>query len=127
MNTIGIPELNPNFSENNQYIVAYNFDDFFWNSVNLNNGNTVPEICNNNNISDYCPTKNDSCINFLKETCTNYDNSKKIKQIQTHHSGANSRFADSTSFYNKEILKSMNLGVGIIYLSVMIYINYKNK
>lgn len=113
----------------NQYIVSYNENDFYCNSI----GNTVfKDILGNSYSSSSCKDtlcddinnndidKANKC-NVLKGICINQKNHDTLKEIQTTHSVSTSRFQDMNSFYNTEVLKSVNLGIGIVFLSFIIY------
>lgn len=71
--------------------------------------------------------KNEKCISgssfldcYKKEVCNNKLNMEKLIKIRTTNTSSNGRFFDSTENYNKLILNSFNLGMGIILLSSMI-------
>jgi hypothetical protein len=129
-------EINPQ----NQYVVSYNNDDFYCNSIGLTTLNNIDSNINVD-LSTFCKNPNsygefykkekcdstfntnDSC-NLINELCENQNNFNKIKELQTTHSVANSRYSDIDSFYKTEVLKSVNLGIGIFILSFIIYKNY---
>jgi hypothetical protein len=133
---------NSNLYLQNQYLVSYNQKDFFWNSINTDTNNKNVTEIKNTSIPTYCDikfTKNptttytedctgsskSNCALFLEEICNNYKNSKIIKELQTTHSGADSRHLDTTKIYNYNLLKTFNLGIGIVYISIMLYYNNK--
>ncbi len=79
-----------------------------------------------NRIINGC-IKNEKCIigsSFLdcykKEVCNNKLNMEKLIKLRTINTSSNGRFIDSTENYNKLLLNSFNLGIGIIVLSSMI-------
>ena len=128
-----------------QYVVSYNKDDFYCNSIGVttltNIDSTInvdlPTFCKNPNSYHYY--KNNNCSLYPTSQSKNIENTKcallnqlckndikfnEIKDIQTNHSASNSRYGDISSFYNTELIKSINLGVGILLLSSIIYKQY---
>lgn len=124
----------------NQYILSYNNDDFYCNSIGLTtikdidpninvdlttfckNPTSNGNFYNQNNCSSY--NNNNVSCNLINQLCENLNNFNQIKEIQTTHSASNSRYSDINSFYKTELLKSVNLGIGILILSFVIYKNY---
>lgn len=127
---------NPQLKTNNQYVVSYNSDNFIWNNISssttdkLITSSSIPAFCNlteEEKKTRQTKTCKDTpeCEKLLFNLCNNYSYSKTIQNLQTNHSGADSRYNDVTTKYNYELLKSVNLGIGIVYLSIMLYYNYK--
>jgi len=137
-------EINPQ----NQYVLSYNNDDFYCNSIGLTSINKIdpsintdlPTFCKDpklygsfykekkcslhNNIDiSYVSDINTKCA-LLNQLCENQQKFKQIKEIQTIHSAANSRYNDMDSVYKTEFLKGINLGIGILILSSIIYKSY---
>ena len=81
------------------------------------NGNVISS--NNENYGNYLS----NC--YDKALCINEDNQIKINNLQLKHDGADERHGDINIYYNHELLKSYNLGIGIIGVSIMIYFFYK--
>lgn len=81
------------------------------------NGNIISS--NNENYGNYLS----NC--YDKALCINEDNEIKINNLQLKHDGADERRSDINIYYNYELLKSYNLGIGIIGVSIMIYFFYK--
>ena len=116
--------------------VAYNPNDFFYmnakNSVGAQAQNATGKGAQAN--KDYCKVKkNADCTTAVekvactydKALCINEDNQIKINNLQLKHDGADERHGDINIYYNYELLKSYNLGIGIIGVSIMIYFFYK--
>ncbi len=142
MNTMNSREINPA----GQYVVSYNNDDFYSNQYSLVNyvftkidsknlnGKSLQSFCNERNIGFYnsgnCRdvtgvTDTDSvdkqkCA-VLNELCKNNEYYNELKEVQTTHYASNGRYSDATLFHNTEMLKSANLGIGILGLSFVIY------
>jgi hypothetical protein len=111
--------------------VAYSQNDFFYsraenngkmpsdgscNSMNINNSNWDIS-CNDMNFVD----NSGNCIN--RELCLNKQNSNLINGIQSKNSGSLEKYENSKQVFNKTILTSINLGIGIIALVILIYKN----
>jgi len=62
---------------------------------------------------------------YDKALCINEDNEKKINNLQLKHDGADERHGDINIYYNRELLKSYTLGIGIVGVGIMIYFFYK--
>jgi hypothetical protein len=62
---------------------------------------------------------------YDKALCINEDNQKKINNLQLKHDGADERHGDINIYYNRELLKTYNLGIGIVGVGIMIYFFYK--
>lgn len=135
--------------------VAYNPNDFYYmNAKNSADepANTAP-IGGSSTHENYCITKKDTnmCeisngvlkVNgstitetnsgyvtslsncYDKALCINEDNQKKINNLQLKHDGADERHGDINIYYNRELLKTYNLGIGIVGVGIMIYFFYK--
>jgi len=123
-------EINPK----QQYVLSYNDKDFY--SISLYNGN-ASSYCSKrensayshkkcNNAHNYYDEKNKSFIdecNLTDSLCENVELYNEIKKIQTSHSGSDSRFSDINDIQKNEILKTINLGIGIMVIVNVIY-NY---
>lgn len=133
-------EINPQ----KQFVVSYNDNDFYCNLIGLN---ILKQIDNNiTNVDDFCKDpvtssifyKTNNCSNeliydnnnlpkskcaIMNQICQNKKNQENLKELQTTHSAANSRYQDMDSFYNTEVLKTANLGIGILILVSIIYRN----
>ena len=81
------------------------------------NGTTIAK--NNDNYENYLS----HC--YDKALCINEDNQKKINNLQLKHDGADERHGDINIYYNRELLKTYNLGIGIVGVGIMIYFFYK--
>jgi hypothetical protein len=137
-------EINPQ----TQYVLSYNNEDFYCNSIGVTSINNIDSsiktdlsafckdpnlhgtfykknncsLHNNTDITDLSQD-NQKCA-LLNQLCENEQNFKQIKEIQTTHSASNSRYSDTDSVYKTELLKSVNLGIGILILSSIIYKSY---
>jgi len=121
--------------------VAYNPNDFFYvtalNSSGNNFNNSDNTDCsiyeNTDAISTYsrsnCSSANVTATDkfncYNTELCINKSNAKKINSLQTNHDGSSERRNDKNVDYNSEILRSYNLGIGIVGVGAMFYFFYK--
>ncbi len=122
--------------------VAYNPNDFYY--MNAKNSEGVQAknapIDGSSTHEAYCITKrtancddttkynNENMKNackYDKALCINEDNQKKINNLQLKHDGADERHGDINIYYNHELLKTYNLGIGIVGVGIMIYFFYK--
>jgi len=136
--------MNKETNSQNQFIVSYNENDFYCNSIaktvskDILNNKDIPSYCIIKSLKFYdngyekkCPSKpstpTSTSTDFVKkcavlnEICKNQENYDYLKEIQTTHSVSTSRFQDMDSFYNTEVLKSVNLGIGIAFLLFIIF------
>jgi len=113
--------------------IAYNPNDFFYVTAlnssgnNFNSNNTdcsIYETTDANSRSN-CPTLIDKSNCYNTELCINKSNAKKINSIQTNHDGSSERRNDKNVDYNRELLRSYNLGIGIVGVGAMFYFFYK--
>lgn len=133
-----------------QYVLSYNNNDFYSNNQALvDNIFTKIEgsVIKNKNVQSFCKDKNSNSLFYrrnqcsgvvnienvsepkkkcavLNELCKNNENYSKLKELQTTHYASNGRYNDTTQYYNTEMIKSVNLGIGIIGLSFIIYTIY---
>jgi hypothetical protein len=136
-------EINPK----NQYNMSYNNNMFYYYSLNggkIQGINDIPTFCSN--IGEYeilepysyqnRPRKI-KCIEhptatkdsgggithcaLANQICDNYIFANKLQKIQTKHTGADSRSKDIKNIGTDEFVKTVNLGVGIVVLTAIIY------
>ena len=119
--------------------VAYNPNDFFYvnaldssgnnfNSTNINcyiyeTPNVISTYSRSNCSSANANVDKSKCYNT--ELCINKSNAKKINNLQTNHDGSSERRNDKNVDYNREILRSYNLGIGILGIGTIFYFLYK--
>ena len=120
--------------------VAYNPNDFFYVTA-LKSDDTPFNDSNNTNCSTYetpeaiseyrsnCSstnvTNNEKSGCYHNELCINKSNAQKINSLQTNHDGSSERRNDKNVDYNRERLKSYNLGIGIVGIGAMFYFLYQ--
>lgn len=110
-----------------QYVLSYNNNDFYSNNKTLvdnlflKKNTDLRTNCEKNSPYKTGNTKRDDVLN---ELCKNNKNYSKLKEIQTTHYASSGRYNDTTQYHNTEMIKSVNLGIGIIGLSLIIYTLY---
>ena len=115
--------------------VAYNPNDFFYvtalNSMSEKFNNSINSNCENIDRNTYSRTKCSTLTDtnrsncYENELCINKSNAKKINSLQTNHDGSSERRNDKNVDYNRELLKSYNLGIGIVGIGAMFYFLYQ--
>jgi hypothetical protein len=117
--------------------IAYNPNDFFYvtalNSDDKTFNNSKNTDCSIYEtpiaISEYsrsnCTILPDKSNCYNTELCINKSNAKKINSLQTNHDGSSERRNDKNVDYNRELLRSYNLGIGIVGVGAMFYFFYK--
>jgi len=117
----------------NNIVVGYSPNDFFY--VTATNENNMPsdENCNNLNFNDKswenkCNQENlmdniDDCIN--KELCKNKNKALKLSELENSSSGATEKYMNEKMNYDNTLMNTINLGIGIAFLLIIIYKNQK--
>lgn len=121
---------NTNIAMSKNVLVEYNPNDFFYavadrekmmpnknicKNLDVQDDATWQNSCNENNFYD----NREKCID--RELCVNKKNVEKIEKIKNNHNGADEKYLNTTSEYSGVILNTINLGIGIILLSGLIY------
>lgn len=105
-----------------QYVISYDSNSFLSDLLKseINTGGlSYCEYCTKNCAAAAAAT-DEKCTAICK-LCDNETLHLKLKEMQTTHSGADSRYQDIQTFYNKEYLKMINLGVGILIQCYLLY------
>jgi hypothetical protein len=120
-------------SNPNNILVAYSQNDFFYNAVNYtdsdyNNmcGNLLANEATYNCKSDETWASYDSaltdkqtnCVNL--ELCRNRDTAGFLKNIKSVHSGAEERLSNTQASYNKSMIMTVNLAIGVVGIGYVI-------
>ena len=117
--------------------VAYNPNDFFYVNAITSAGSKSSTI-----DADFCPSKKevnitraeclkkndkDDDINtcYDKELCINIDNAKKIYELENRHDGTGEKYNNVNAEYRHEIVKSYNLGIGVLVIGYLCTIFYR--
>ena len=90
-------------------------NEMYWTTVDMNFDNcTFIESCTDSSANQEC---------YKKEVCNNKLNSEKLIKLKLSNSSSGGRFIDSSDVYNKILLTTFNLGMGISILSLFIMKN----
>jgi hypothetical protein len=138
---------NEDINTRGSHVISYNDSNFYSNTIGVAYLNefdktsthtsddlltycTTPNYKNTNSCgtSNYDNLKKNSNVKdiscgIIKQLCNNKIHFTNLEKIQKTHSASDSRYKDMESFYNTELLKTMNLGIGILILSAIIYKN----
>lgn len=110
-------------------ILDYEPDDFyFYNSSQLPQKSACEILkpyddvlwekkCYTNTSPDYFL----SC--FQKELCKNRDYGNTLLEYSSRYSGSDEKLMNTNDIYNNELIKMVNLGIGIFGISFFIYYN----
>uniref|UniRef100_A0A6C0E9H0 Uncharacterized protein n=1 Tax=viral metagenome TaxID=1070528 RepID=A0A6C0E9H0_9ZZZZ len=109
--------------------ISYYGNDFFYSEAEKNNKMPSKERCDTLNPNDAswdnkCNTNNFSnnlqdCID--KELCINKTNFESNNKIISLQNTSYEKYLNTKEYYNKEVLKTINLGVGIVFLIGLSY------
>jgi len=103
---------NPNLTDSGPRVLGYSSGDYLWSKAT--------------DESYTCTAKSTQCtVNTLdcyKTTlCNNKLLSQELDQQQLTHSGADGRYTDTKAAYNINLLTTVNLSLGIIYIGIFVY------
>ena len=123
---IGIGTGNRSMTDNN-IVVGYSPSDFFYVDA-INRGTFDPNECAALNPYDKmwdikCTTEilDNSANCIKKELCKNKDAAEALTATQTVTSGKDIKYIDTKTQYYNEMMFSVNLGIGILFVSTLIY------
>jgi hypothetical protein len=104
----------------NPIVYGYTSTDYYW--TGIANNESVQSMCNNE-----IDTKKDDYINSINnpnsECYKNKSLAQNLTQKQTSLSAAQSKYEDTKMLYNRELIFTLNLLVGLGALIYYIYIN----
>lgn len=123
-------------SNPNNILLAYSQNDFFYNTVNYTDSD-YNNMCGNlfanedtyNCTSDQTwnmSATDDSTIEEQRakciklELCKNRDTANFLKNIKSVHSGAEERLSDTQASYNKSMIMTVNLAIGVVGIGYVI-------
>lgn len=129
----------------NPVTISFNPNDFYYVNANfIDNDKNNPSTYAIDSL--YCDTKKTvntksraECIALSSSTdthytncynaelCKNIDDAKQLYDAQNKHDGANRRYTDKNLQYTSEILKTYNLGIGVIIVGVVGIFFYTKK
>jgi hypothetical protein len=120
---------NTNSRINNKYVIGYSPNNFFYVNGNqyMPDFNYTKDCANDNSIwkttaSDCSNNFIDNSMNCINQSlCNNKSYAQQLQKIQSTHNGTDELLLDINSDYTINILTSLNLSIGIIILSFIIY------
>jgi len=114
-------------------LIAYNKNDFYYSSALQNGFMPTDDDCKamdkfNKSWDTSCNEQNfenniDKCI--AKELCINKETAELITNIDSRNSGSVQKYENSKTVFNNSLITFLNLGVGVIFLGVLIFKNRK--
>ena len=108
-------------------VAGYSSNDFIWKTVDEPAGiNCSSTYVSDINKCDTAGTGSSPSINdcYKQNYCDNKAKGQSILSMQSVHTGADGRYADTKNKYNMQLLSTINLGVGIIGIGVFIFYNH---
>ena len=95
------------------------------NGTTISNGSSLSlndpawdTICNN-----YFSQNQENCVK--RELCNNKNNAIQLGDLQNSKSGAMEKYMNEKMNYDSILMNTINLGIGIVFLIVVIYKNQK--
>jgi len=111
----------------NNVFVGYSPNDFFYVKVpDMPTDEKCNELINNKNLQ--CNTNelnfdSENCIN--QSLCINKNKATELMNLDNGILGSNELYMNEKMNYDNTILNTINLGIGIVFLLVVIYKNQK--
>jgi hypothetical protein len=115
----------------NNVVVGYNPNDFFYADA-IQQG-VMPTDSQCIKLKPYDHTWDISCGSWFsdnsgncikKELCINKDKAEYLSGVENKHMGADEKYMNDRMSYDNVLLNTINLGIGILFLIIVIY---KNK
>ena len=99
---------------------GFNPQDFFWVSATAEMASiNCPTILATADTD--CTKSSNAKACYDKELCKNKEYSEWLAKAQMAHTGADARYEDSRISHNAQIMTTINLGIGIVGLMLVIY------
>lgn len=103
-------------------VVGYSQNDFIWASIDNSNFGNCPPTPSSVDCSPVNAKNGPKC--FKQAWCKNKAYSEEILGLQSVHTGADVRYLDTKDMYNRQLLTTVNLGVGILGIGLFIFYNH---
>jgi len=112
-------------------LVGYSPNDFFYVDAIQQQAMPTDEECTK--LDPLNPKWNNLCkSNFIsnsadcikKELCINKSKAEHLTNIETNHTGDDEKYMNTKQSHDNVLLNTINLGIGILFLVIIIY---KNK
>lgn len=108
-------------------VVGYSPTDFFYVDAQTKNF-MKPDSCTSDIMNldgNACTThfvdNSYNCI--MKELCLNKQYAESISSVQSGHNGADEKYSNAKTIFDKTVTNTINLGIGIVVMVVLIYRN----
>jgi hypothetical protein len=102
-------------------LYGFNPQDFFWVSATAEMASIdCPTIVSTKATTD-CTVATNAKYCYDRELCKNKEYSEWLAKAQMAHTGADARYEDSRITHNVQIMTTINLGIGIVGLIVVMY------
>lgn len=128
--SLGLGTGNRSKTDNN-IVVGYSPTDFFYVDAMHRGEMPTPEQCTA--MKPYDPYWDLSCnadhitdnsgVCLQKELCKNRDSAEWLVKSQNVYAGTDAKYSDTLSQYNQEWMFTINLGIGLLFVSGLIYKN----
>ena len=115
-------------------VVGYSPNDFFY--ADAANRGLMPSDTVCASLKPYDQTWDVSCNSWFsdnsgncinKELCINKDKVQYLLKTENDHSGANEKYSNAQTSYQNVLLNTINLGIGVLFLIVIIFRNRNTK
>jgi hypothetical protein len=116
----------------NNVVVGYSPNDFFY--VDAINQGVMPSDEECKTMKPYDHSWDLSCGSWFsdnsgncikKELCINKDKAEHLTDIENTHSSAKEKYMNEKMNYDNILLNTINLGIGVMFLIIIIYKNQK--
>jgi len=113
-------------------VIGYSPNDFFY--VEAEKEGIMPNPVDCSNLKPNDPAWDNKCkndfsnnsVNCVKrQLCINKDKASELINIEANHSGAAEKYMNEKMNYDSMLMNAINLGIGIVFLLVIIYKNRK--
>jgi hypothetical protein len=117
----------------NNVLISYNPNDFFY--VGASNRNEMPSVKDCSDLDPYAKSWDNKCSDTMfsdnsyncikRELCINRDKGERLISISKNSKTANEKYMNEKMKYDVTLMNTINLGIGILFLIVIIYKNRK--
>ena len=113
-------------------VVGYSPNDFLY--IDATNRGIMPSEQQCASLNPYDQTWDVSCVQFFsdfsgncirKELCKNKEKAIYLQDVQHGHSGVAEKYMNEKMNYDNVLMNTINLGIGILFLVIIIYKNQK--
>jgi hypothetical protein len=114
----------------NNVVVGYSPNDFFY--MDAINQGVMPSGDDCKTLKPYDQSWDLSCGTWFsdnsgncikKELCINKDKAEYLSTVENTHSSSGEKYMNEKMSYDNVLLNTINLGIGVVFLLVIIYKN----